>query len=453
MMIIKNRQTLDTTELRGQAMDIVEAGIARVLPEAIMRSEVSFDPSTRVLTVAGQKYDASRGRIFIIGGGKASGLMAVEIEQIIGPDNIAAGIVSCKSDTDRQKAGLIKIIPAGHPVPDQRGVNAVREMLYLKEIYSMDENDLMVCLISGGGSALMPSPAEGITLEDKQHLTGLLLGSGADITEINTVRKHLSATKGGRMGEHYAPATVVSLILSDVIGNDLSVIASGPTFPDASTFSEAMEVLEKYGALTETPDSIKDILRRGVNGQEEETPKTLDNCHNHIIGDNTLALEAMAQKATELGFKPHIITAEQQGDTADAARMRAEEIMSGKYKKYNALIIGGETTPTLPADAGRGGRNQHYAAVSMQGLAGYSGDWVVASVGTDGSDFLPDTAGAIVDGSSLDTAGKKDLNVKLSIDGFDSNTLLAGIGDCLIETGDTGTNVGDVVLYLTGNRK
>lgn len=452
-MIINNRQKLATTELRGQALDIIEAAIARVLPEAIMGSTVSFDRKGRVLTVEGHNYDASQGRIFVIGGGKASGLMAVEIEQIIGPDNIAAGIVTCKSDTDRDRAGHIKIIPAGHPVPDQRGVNAVREMLYLKEIYSIDENDLLVCLISGGGSALMPSPAEGITLEDKQHLTGLLLSSGAEITEINTVRKHLSATKGGRLGKYYAPATVVSLILSDVIGNDLSVIASGPTYPDSSTFSDAYMVLEKYGALSEAPDTVKDILRRGDKGLEEETPKTLENCHNHIIGDKTLALEAMAQKAAELGFRPHIITAEQKGDTTAAARMRAGEIMSGKYGEYDALIIGGETTPALPAEPGRGGRNQHYAAVSMQGLAGYSGDWTVASVGTDGSDFLPEVAGAIVDGGSLDAAGKKKLNVKSSIDGFDSNTLLAEIGDCLIETGDTGTNVGDIVIYLTGDRK
>ncbi len=451
-MIINNRQTIATTEMRGQALDIIEAAIARVLPAAIMGSAVSFNRKTRVLTVEGHSYDALQGRIFIIGGGKASGLMAVEIERIIGPDNIAAGIVTCKSDTARDRTGHIKIIPAGHPVPDQRGVNAVREMLYLKEIYSIEENDLLVCLISGGGSALMPCPAEGITLEDKQHLTGLLLSSGAEITEINTVRKHLSATKGGRLGEFYAPAAVVSLILSDVIGNDLSVIASGPTYPDSSTFSDAYRVLEKYGVLPQTPDAVKDILRRGAKGLEEETPKTLENCHNYIIGDNKLALEAMAQKAAELGFNPHIITSEEKGDTATAARLRTGEIMSGKYAEYDALIIGGETTPSLPAGSGRGGRNQHYAAVSMQGLAGYSGDWTVASVGTDGSDFLPDVAGAIVDGSSLDTAGKKNLNVKSSIDRFDSNTLLAGIGNCLIETGDTGTNVGDVVIYLTKDR-
>ena len=448
-MIIKNKQELATTKLRTQALEIIEAGIARVLPEIIMRSSISYDHSNRILTVNGHNYDASKGRIFVIGGGKASGLMAKTMEDIVGVNNIMAGVVTCKSDSTNFKTGKIKIISAGHPIPDQRGVNGIHEMLDLKAAYSINENDLLLCLISGGGSALMPCPVDGINLKDKQYLTELLLSSGADIYEINTVRKHLSQIKGGRLGNFYAPTTVVSLILSDVIGNDLSVIASGSTYPDSSTFSDACSVLEKYKLFFRLPGMIVDFLRKGSRGLLEETPETLENSHNHIIGDNTLALEAMAQKAGNMGFTPHIVTTEQKGETSTVARLRADEILSGKYAKYNALLIGGETTPALPANAGKGGRSQHYAAISMLAMARYPGEWVVASIGTDGSDFLPDVAGAIVDQNSLDVAQAKNIDVKSYAERYDSNTLLNSIGNSLIITGDTGTNVGDVNIYLT----
>ncbi|MFC1933476.1 glycerate kinase [Chloroflexota bacterium] len=448
-MIIRNKQELATTELRTQALEIIEVGIERVLPEVLMRSSVSYDHSNRILTVNGHNYDVSKGRIFVIGGGKASGLMAKTIEDIVGVNNIMAGVVTCKSGSNNFETRKIKMVPAGHPIPDQRGVNGIHEMLHLKTAYSINENDLLLCLISGGGSALMPCPADGINLKDKQYVTELLLSSGADIYEINTVRKHLSQTKGGRLGNCYSPASVVSLILSDVIGNDLSIIASGPTYPDSSTFSDACSVLEKYKLLFRLPGRIADFLRKGSRGLLEETPETLENSHNHIIGDNTLALEAMAQKARNMGFAPHIVTAEQKGETSTVARFRANEILSGKYAKCNALLIGGETTPTLPAYAGKGGRNQHYAAISMLAMARYPGEWLVASVGTDGSDFLPGVAGAIVDQNSFDIAQAKEIDVKSYVERYDSNTLLNSIGSSLIITGDTGTNVGDVNIYLT----
>jgi len=321
-------------------------------------------------------------------------------------------------------------------------------MLALKGLYSINEDDLIICLISGGGSALMPCPVEGVSLEDKQRITGLLLGCGAAINEINSIRKHLSRTKGGGLGQFFSPATVISLILSDVIGNDLDVIASGQTCPDPSTFSDAYSVLEKYGLLSSVPESVKTFLRSGCQGEVEETPKTLANCRNYIIGDNRLALEAMAEKANEMGLSPYIVTAEQKGDTATAARFRATEILSSKYTDRDIVLIGGETTPTLPEVAGKGGRNQHYAAVSVLAMKEYTGEWAVASVGTDGSDFLPDIAGAIVDNNSLDTAEGRGIDIQSYLDRYDSNTLLREIGGSLIVTGNTGTNVGDVIVYI-----
>ncbi len=240
-MIIKNRDALATTELRKQALDIIEAGIARVLPPNIMKSVVRYDRVSQTLAVGGDNYSLSRGRVFVIGGGKASGLMAETLEKIIPPENIAAGVVNCKSEL--YKTSKTRIITAGHPIPDQRGIGGVKEMLALKKLYSINEADLVICLVSGGGSALMPHPVEEVGLKDKQSITALLLGCGAAIDEINAVRKHLSQTKGGRLGHFYSPATVVSLILSDVIGNDLAAIASGPTFPDPTTFTDALDIL------------------------------------------------------------------------------------------------------------------------------------------------------------------------------------------------------------------
>ena len=448
-MIIKNRRELATTELRDKVLRIIEAGIKRVLPTNIMRVAVSYDSPRHTITIQNDSFSLSAtNRVFVIGGGKASGLMAQALENIIGIENITAGVVNFKGG--RVKTQKIKTIVAGHPTPDQRGVGGVSEMLALKKRYSIAANDIVICLLSGGGSALMPYPVEGVSLKDKQRITELLIGSGAKIDEINIVRKHLSRVKGGRLGDFYSPAKVISLILSDVIGNDLTTIASGPTTPDPSTFADAYDVLNRYNLLNRAPKSVIDFIEKGQRGEVPETPKTLKNCHNYIIGDNKLALEAMAAKANELGFSPHIITSQQTGDTTKVARSRAREILKHKYAGYDVILIGGETTIKLPPNAGRGGRNQHYAAVSLLAMAGYPSQWVVASVGTDGSDFLPDVAGAIVDQNSLETARAKGIDIEAYIERCDSNTLLESIGNSLVATGDTGTNVGDVTIYLTG---
>jgi glycerate 2-kinase len=446
-MIIKNRRELATTELRDRVLQIIEAGIKRVLPANIMRAAVSYDAVRQIIGIKDDSFTLSEmSRVFVIGGGKASGLMAQALESIIGIANITAGVVNFKGGQVRTQK--IKTVIAGHPTPDQHGVGGVKEMLALKSRYRIGRNDIVICLLSGGGSALMPYPVNGVSLKDKQRITELLIGSGAKIDEINVVRKHLSRVKGGRLASFYYPARVISLIISDVIGNDLATIASGPTTLDTSTFADAYDVLKNYNLVAKAPRSAIDFIEKGQKGKAPETPKTLSNCRNYIIGDNTLALEAMAAKAKELGFSPHIITSQQTGDTTKVARSRAREMLEGKYAGYNLLLIGSETTIKLPPDAGRGGRNQHYAAVSLLAMAEYAGQWLVASVGTDGSDFLPDVAGAIVDQDSLGTARARQLDIETYIERCDSNTLLKKLGNSLIVTGDTGTNVGDVIAYL-----
>jgi glycerate 2-kinase len=445
--IIKNKAYLATSKRRRQALDIIEAGIMRVQPDNIIYQAVSFDPARKSLIINHVEHPV-RGRLFVIGGGKAAGLMARTLEQILGTDIIETGLVIDKARPDQFEMRKIKIVQAGHPLPDIRGVEAVRAIVRLKEQYAVGKEDTVLCLISGGGSSLMPYPLENITLNDKQQVTRLLLACGADIREINSVRKHLSRIKGGKLAQHFAPARVISLILSDVIGNDLGVIASGLTFPDSSTFAEAHAVLEKYRILDQVPAAVLTMLERGQRGEMEETPKTLDNVDNYIIGDVRFALEAMRDKAVSMGLRPVIVTAEQSGETTIAAGQRAREILEGAYRGYRALLLGGETTPCLPDSSGKGGRNQHFAALTPLLLEDYTGEWVCASMGTDGSDFIPDIAGAIVDQQTLQAYKTKAPEYRLLIKNYDSHTLLQKAGNSLIITGNTNTNVGDIMVYL-----
>ena len=447
-MIIKNREELISSNLRARAVELIEAGISRVLPANLMRSTVKYSAAKKRLTVSGVRYNLAKGRVFVIGGGKASGLMAEELERTIGPGTITAGTVNSK--TGGHNTEKVTIIEAGHPVPDEAGVRGVRAMLAMKARYSIGKDDLVICLISGGGSSLLPCPVTGVTLEDKQSITQLLLRCGADIKEINTVRKHLSLIKGGGLAAFCEPARVVSLVISDVVGDGLDAIASGPTAADPTTFADALKVLKKYGLTEKAPQNAVGFINRGCEGAEAETPKNLSNCDNYLIGNNRMALEAIAEKARDLGLKPCIVTSEMTGDTAGLARSIAADMIKGKYRGFDVVLLGGETTPTLPKNAGKGGRNQHYAAVSMPAMQGFACPWVVASVGSDGSDYLPDADGAMVDNRSLDAAKAAGLDVGDYIERFDSNTLFTKMGRSLVITGPTGTNVSDIVLYLQG---
>jgi glycerate 2-kinase len=444
-MIIKNKRELAITPLRRRVLEIADTGISSVLPSSIIKSAIHFDSLSHVLTVCHDKYDLSKGRIFIVGGGKASTLMAQAIEQVLTPDNIVAGIINCKhQDLSTTK---ITIVEAGHPIPDERGLEGVKQMLELKDRYSINQEDLVICLISGGGSALMPYPVEGVMLRDKQKITDLLLRCGATIHEINIVRKHLSKIKGGGLGRFFTPATIVALILSDVIGNDFDIIASGQTCADSSTFALAYGVLRKYKLLQKAPSAVIEHLIKGCRGEVPETPKNLANCRNYLIGDVSIALSAMEIKAKKLGFNPLIISSVLTGDTSNVAHFFASEIISGMYKDYDLLLLGGETTLKLPNNAGKGGRNQHYAATSILAMQPYNGEWVVASLGTDGSDFIPDIAGAIVGNESLNKLEPRAIDIRTYLTSYDSYHLLKKIGNSLIKTGSTGTNVGDIIIY------
>jgi len=444
-MFYKNYKNIATTELRKKALEIIKVGIESVNPHILIERAVRYNEDFNSIIINNNSFDLLRGRIFVVGGGKASGMMAEMLEKIVGPENISAGIIN--SIEKKYKTKKIKINIAGHPLPDKNGVQGAREMLALKKKYNINEKDLVICLISGGGSAMLSSPVDGVSLEEIQIVNKLLIHSGASIDEINIVRKHIGIMGGGRLGKFFSPAKVVSIIISDVKGNDLSTIASGPTVPDFSNFQDALNVLEKYKLIYQTPKSILNFLVLGVEGKKEESPKKLENCYNYIIGDNATALEAMAVRANRLGFKPLVLESELNGNTEDLAKEYALELMERNKKKHNVYILGGETSLNVPSNHGKGGRNQHYTAVSLSFMNDFKSEWVLACVSSDGIDssFF---AGAIIDNSSFQKSRMRLIDVEKSIINYDTGSMFEKLDNSLIDIGDTGTNVGDIMLYI-----
>jgi glycerate 2-kinase len=338
-------------------------------------------------------------------------------------------------------------------ISDERGAAGARGIAQIAA--AAGPGDLVLCLVSGGASALLPLPAEGITLEEKQSVTRLLLASGANIHEINAVRKHLSLIKGGQLARLAAPAAVEALLLSDVIGDDLDVIGSGPAAPDASTFAGAVAILQKFNLMDRLPASVKSRLEQGVRGEIEETPKPGDplfaRVRNVVVGSNRLALTAAARKARELGYRTLVLASGVQGETRDIAGMHAaiaHEIVdsSEPVRPPACIITGGETTVTLKGE-GLGGRNQEFVLAAALGIAGLD-NVVVFSAGTDGSDGPTDAAGAVADGNTL----ARNSEAQRFLDRNDSYHYFEPLGD-LIKTGPTNTNVMDVRIVLVGARR
>ncbi len=389
-------------------------------------------------------------RILLVGGGKATAPMAKALEELFG-NGITGGIVNVKYGF-AETLSYTEIIEADHPVPDQRGVEGTKKILNLLE--NAGENDLVFSLISGGGSALLPQPAGRITLEEKQELTRALLASGASIDEINAVRKHISLSKGGQMARAAYPATVVNLMLSDVVGDRVDVIASGPFVPDTSTFETVWKILEKYG-LDDIPRAIKEHLTEGLEGRIKETPKRGDpifeKTHNFVVGSNILALEAAMARAEEIGYRALILSSMVEGETRDVARVHtaiAKEILkTGRPLDPPACIIsGGETTVTIHG-AGLGGRNQEFCLAACLDLGGLPPRTVILSGGTDGNDGPTDAAGALVDPLTMDRGKKAGMDAAEFLRNNDAYHFFEKTGDLLM-TGPTRTNVMDVRLIL-----
>jgi glycerate 2-kinase len=444
----------NTEKMREHAMQIFQAGLQAVDPvEAIIR-HVRLNDN---LFIIGERrfnlkdYD----RILVVGAGKAVAPMAKAVEDLLG-DRISAGVIVVK-DEHGLPLKKIKVCEASHPVPDERGVLGTEQILSLVE--KAGERDLIICLISGGGSALLIAPVQGISLEDKQNTTKLLLACGATIHEFNTVRKHLSRAKGGRLAQMAYPATVASLILSDVVGDDLDVIASGPTVPDSGTFQDARKILKGYGIWDQLAPSVRSHIGKGLAGQIEDTPKS-DNpafkrCSQVLVGTNLHALQAAGNKAEKLGYRSLILSSKVEGEAREVAKFYAaiaKEVLSSEnpLKPPVCALSGGETTVTLRGE-GRGGRNQEFALASAIAIEGLD-RVVVLSGGTDGTDGPTDAAGAIADGTTVARAREKKLDPGDFLQRNDSYTFFQQLQD-LVMTGPTRTNVMDLYMFLVGVRK
>lgn len=389
-------------------------------------------------------------KIILIGTGKASASMAQAIEEIFG-DRITKGMITTKYGHSLP-LNKTEMIEAGHPIPDQKGLEGAKKIQNL--LKESGPNDLVIFLLSGGGSALLPLPADGITIEEKQEVTQFLLDCGADIKEINTIRKHISQIKGGWLARWAYPSTVIGFILSDVVGDQLDVIGSGPTVPDPSTFDEALEILEKYDLFKEIAPSIQKYLLLGKEGKIEETPKpgdaAFEKVTNFLIGSNILALRAAEKEASSFGLNTLILSSSIVGETREAARFHSaiakEVISSGNPIPRPACILsGGETTVTLKGQ-GLGGRNQEFALVGALEIRGFE-KVVLLSGGTDGTDGPTDAAGAIADSTTLKRARSMGLNPKAYLENNDAYHFFKGLGDLLI-TGPTYTNVMDIRILL-----
>jgi hydroxypyruvate reductase len=403
------------------------------------------------LTLTGSTFDLSAVEsIYVVGAGKATAPMAGALEEILG-DTVAAGIILVKyGHTAPLKR--IRTVEAAHPVPDENGLAGTRQLVSLVE--KAGERDLVICLLSGGGSALLIDAPPGCSLSDVQPFFGQLLASGADIAEMNTVRKHLSIVKGGGLARAAFPAQVVSLILSDVIGDPLDVIASGPTVADPTTFADALRIVEKYGLTEKAPAALLEHLQQGLRGEVPETPKTFDaalaRTANYLVGSNRIALEAAQAEARRQGFQPRIMTDCMAGEAREVAGevVREAKRVAGDnaVPKPACLLWGGETTVTLGGAGGLGGRNQELALAAALLLENEPGITVL-SAGTDGTDGPTDAAGAVVDGATARVARAKGIVPEDYLAAHDSYHFFRQAGGHLV-TGPTLTNVMDIIIVL-----
>jgi len=448
--LINNAKLTVNRKARKLALEALEKALEAAEPKHVIKSMVRLENSH--LQIQNKTFNLQKFKnIYVVGGGKAGGSMVEALEEIMGK-RITNGALNIPYDSGEYQTTRVKLQRASHPVPDEAGVKGTKNMLDL--VAQAKEDDLVICLISGGGSSLMPLPREGISLQDKKKVTELLLKSGATINEINTVRKHISAVKGGWLAKEAYPATVINLILSDVIGDPLDFIASGPTVPDSTTFQDAIQVLEKYGLWDKIPNSVRQVLLHGKEGLIPETPKAKDKVfrkvYNFVLGNNRLASIAAQNKLKNTGLHTLLLTSQLEGEARHVGTMLAsiahEIIASGNpIPKPAGIIAGGETTVTV-VGKGIGGRNQEIALSAALKISNMKGI-VIASMSTDGIDGPTDAAGAIVDGQTVIRSQKMGLNPTEFLKHNDSYTFFSKLND-LIFTGLTGTNVNDISILI-----
>lgn len=427
------------------------AAVRAVEPSEAVKQQVSR--RGEILRVGQRRYNLRRiRRIVVVGAGKAVAPMAAAVERVLGP-RVSGGLVVVKYG-HAVPLRRLSAVEAGHPLPDAAGQRGAEQMLEL--VRGTAPGDLIICLFSGGGSALLPAPVPGVSLDDQVAVTDLLLRSGATIQEVNAVRKHLSRIAGGRLAQA-SPVRMVVLILSDVLGNPLDAIASGPAAPDPTTYADVLDIVRRYGLEDRMPAPALAHLRRGAAGAEAETPKPGDplfrRVYTAVVGSNEQAVTAAAAQARRLGFRTLVLTTFLEGEAREAARVFCSVVRSVRVRRIPlsppaCLLAGGETTVTVRG-TGRGGRCQEFALASGQVIAGWP-ETVVGAFGTDGTDGPTDAAGALVDGDTAARAHSLGLNAARVLADNDAYSYFEQLGD-LIQTGPTRTNVNDIYLALIGD--
>ena len=449
-----NKQHKELKTIRSDAKEIFRGCLTAVDPYKAVKRFVHVEGDRLVIGMEGQsktELDLTEfDRISLVGAGKATASMAGAIEELFG-ESIQKGMINLKYSFTEELT-FTEIIEAGHPLPDENGLRGTRKILDLLE--GAGEKDMIFSLISGGASALLPHPAGDITLSEKREITRALLACGASIDEINAVRKHISCSKGGQMARAAFPATIVNLMLSDVVGDKMDVIASGPFVPDTSTFKDIRKIFRKYD-LKGIPAAIHEHVKAGLDGKIPETPKEndriFDRVFNFIVGSNMLALEAAGEKAKELGYETLILSSMIEGETREVARVHSavarEIVKTGRPIPPPACIIsGGETTVTIWGD-GLGGRNQEFCLAACLDFVGLPPRVVMLSGGTDGNDGPTDAAGAVVDPFTVARGKDAGMDVAEFLDRNDAYHFFEKTNDLLM-TGPTNTNVMDVRLVL-----
>jgi len=439
------------TKLRSDLWQIAQTALKAVAPEACLHRAIRREG--KHLRVGKQTFDLSQvRRIIVVGMGKASARMAAALEEVLADRTVDGLVVT--ADGYRVPTRNVEVLEATHPVPDERGLAAAQRIAAL--IDGAEAENLVIVLISGGGSALLPFPAQGLTLSDLTRTNELLLRSGARIQEMNAVRKHLSQVKGGQLAKRAFPARVLSLFLSDVPGDPLDAIASGPTVPDPTTFKDAERILRRYQLWEEVPATVRKRIEAGVQGGIPETPKPGDpafrGVQNVIMGSGAVAAEVARAEGERLGYHTLLLTTTLEGEAREIGKVFAalarEEISCRRPLEPPALILAaGETTVTVRGN-GKGGRNQELALSAAMGIEGLS-RVVIASIGTDGRDGPTDAAGGIVDGETTGRMRDRGIVPEEYLEQNDSYRALEKAGDLLI-TGPTGTNVADLYLIAVG---
>ncbi len=443
------REKMMLKKMHQHAADIFYSGLKNVNPGDCIQKACRLEQN--ILSIQDTTYDLDNfNKLFVIGAGKAGASMASAIEHLFG-NKIDKGLIITKYG-HAKALKRIELFEAGHPLPDNNGLTAAKKIHCIAE--QADENTLVICLISGGASALMTLPVKGITLDDKQKTTRLLLNCGATIHEINTIRKHLSQIKGGLLAKAAFPAALLCLMVSDVVGDDLDIIGSGPAAPDSSTFRQCCDILEFYNIKHHIPKPVLNHLNKGARNLIPDTPKKgnpiFDKISTFILANNTMALSGAHKKAAQLGYTPLILSAAIEGETRDVAIVHAaiarQILTSGHPVKPPAcLLSGGETTVTIKGD-GKGGRNQEFALASAFKIQGLK-NVVILSAGTDGTDGPTDAAGAFADQTTIQRAMILGLNPRQFLDSNNSYPFFNKLSD-LFRTGATNTNVMDLRIIL-----